>query len=393
MLLVRCSLLLTGAGLLAHLSSAPPASPAQNGPTVTHAATGVTFDGTEIEEYTLRNSHGMEVRALTYGGIIRVLQVPDKSGHVADVVLGFDTAKGYLSDPPPPYFGAIIGRYGNRIANGTFTLDGHTYTLPKNNGPNSLHGGDRGFDKRIWKAEARQTAAGASVVFSRLSPDGEEGYPGNLQVRVTYTLTDDNDLIVDYHATTDKATPVNLTQHSYFNLAGEGSGDILSQELMINADRYTPVDDTLIPTGQLAPVQGTPFDFRKPTAIGARINADDPQIKKGPGYDHNWVLNAGGGARRAAGGAKLVLAARLTDPKSGRTLEIRTTEPGLQFYSGNFLDGTITGKNGHVYGKRSALCLETQHFPDSPNHAGFPSTILRPGQTYETRTVFHFSAR
>ena len=407
MLLVRCSLLLTGAGLLAHLSSAPPAGPAQSRPTVTRAATGVTFDGKEIEEYTLRNSHGMEVRALTYGGIIRVLQVPDKSGHVADVVLGFDTPKGYLSDPPPPYFGAIIGRYGNRIADGKFTLDGHTYTLPKNNGPNSLHGGDRGFDKRMWKAEARQNAAGASVVFSRLSPDGEEGYPGNLQVRVTYTLTNDNDLIVDYHATTDKATPVNLTQHSYFNLAGEGSGDILSQELMINADRYTPVDDTLIPTGQLAPVQGTPFDFRTPTAIGARINADDPQIKKGPGYDHNWVLNAGGGARgpgsgarsgeggaqRAAGGANLVLAARLTDPKSGRTLEIRTTEPGLQFYSGNFLDGTISGKHGHVYGKRSALCLETQHFPDSPNHANFPSTILRPGQTYETRTVFHFSAR
>jgi aldose 1-epimerase len=387
MLLARSLLLLAGAGLIAHLS--PQVTPApKKAPAVTHAGTGVTFDGKEIEEYTLTNGHGMEVRAITYGGIVRVLKVPDRAGRVADVVLGFDTPKGYLSDPPPPYFGAIIGRYGNRIANGTFTLDGHPYTLARNNGPNSLHGGNRGFDKRMWNAETRQTADGASVVFSRLSPDGEEGYPGNLQVRVTYTLTDSNDLVVDYHATTYKATPVNLTQHRYFNLAGEGSGDILSHELMINADRYTPVDDTLIPTGQLAPVQGTPFDFRKPTAIGARINADDPQIKKGPGYDHNWVLNAG-----AAGGSNLAVAARLTDPKSGRTLEIQTTEPGLQFYSGNFLDGSITGKGGHVYGKRSALCLETQHFPDSPNHPNFPSTILRPGKTYESRTVFHFSAR
>jgi aldose 1-epimerase len=346
----------------------------------------------------------MEVHAITYGGIIRVLKVPDRAGHVADVVLGFDSPKGYLSDPPPPYFGAIIGRYGNRIANGRFTLDGHTYTLAKNNGPNSLHGGNRGFDKRMWNAEARQTPNGPSVVFSRLSADGEEGYPGNLQAQVTYTLTDNNDLIVEYHATTDKATPVNLTQHSYFNLAGEGSGDILSHELMINAARYTPVDETLIPTGQLASVQGTPFDFRKATAIGARINADDPQIKKGPGYDHNWVLN--GVARRQAGDANdardgsreagvadLVLAARLTDPTSGRTMEIRTTEPGLQFYSGNFLDGTITGKSGHVYARRTGLCLETQHFPDSPNHSNFPNTILRPGETFDSRTVFHFSAR
>lgn len=402
MLLVRCSLLLAGAGLVAHLSAAQPAGPSQKAPAVTHAPTGVTVGGRQIDEYTLTNSHGMEVHAITYGGIIRVLKVPDRSGHIGDVVLGFDSPKGYLSDPPPPYFGAIIGRYGNRIANGRFTLDGHTYTLAKNNGPNSLHGGNRGFDKVVWNAAGRQTAAGASVIFTRTSPDGEEGYPGNLQVRVSYTLTNDNELIVDYHATTDKATPVNLTQHSYFNLAGEGSGDILSHELMINADRYTPVDDTLIPTGQLAPVGGTPFDFRKPTPIGARINADDPQIKKGPGYDHNWVLKRGAGAgersverggRGAGGGANLVLAARLTDPRSGRTLEIRTTEPGLQFYSGNFLDGTITGKGGHVYGKRSALCLETQHFPDSPNHAGFPSTILRPGETYETRTVFRFSAR
>ena len=393
MLLIRCSLVLVFVGLLAAFSpSQPPAPPAR--PSVTHAATGVSVDGREIDEYTLANGHGMEVRAMTYGGIIRSLKVPDRSGRQADVVLGFDTPRGYLSDPPPPYFGAIIGRYGNRIAKGQFTLDGHVYTLAKNNGPNSLHGGNRGFDKRVWNAEGRETAEGASVIFSRTSPDGEEGYPGTLQVRVTYTLTDRNELIVEYHATTDKATPVNLTQHSYFNLGGEGSGDILSHELLINADRYTPVDDTLIPTGELAAVQGTPFDFRKATAIGARIDANDPQIKKGPGYDHNWVLNRGArGEARGATRADLALAARLTDPKSGRTLEIRTTEPGLQFYSGNFLDGTIKGKSGHAYTRRSGLCLETQHFPDSPNHANFPSTILRPGQTYDSRTVFQFSAR
>jgi aldose 1-epimerase len=397
MLLVRVSLVVAGAALIAHFSTAQQQPPAPKAPAVTHAPTGVAFEGKPIEEYTLTNGHGMEVHAITYGGIIRSLKVPDRSGRIADVVLGFDTPAGYLGDPPPPYFGAIIGRYGNRIAKGQFTLDGHTYTLAKNNGPNSLHGGNRGFDKVMWNAEGRTTADGASVIFTRTSPDGEEGYPGNLQVRVTYTLTNKNELTVDYHATTDKATPVNLTQHSYFNLAGEGSGDILSHVLTINADRYTPVDDTLIPTGELAPVQGTPFDFRKPTAIGARINADNPQIKKGPGYDHNWVLNRGAGsAARGAGSggaAKLVLAARLSDPKSGRTMEIRTTEPGLQFYSGNFLDGTIKGKSGHVYAHRSGLCLETQHFPDSPNHANFPSTILRPGQTYESRTVFLFSAR
>jgi aldose 1-epimerase len=390
-MLVRCSLFLAAIGLLAAFSASDqPAPPAR--PTVTHAPAGASLDGTAIDEYTLSNGHGMEVRAITAGGIIRSLKVPDRSGRQADVVLGFDTAAGYLSDPPPPYFGAIIGRYGNRIAKGQFTLDGHTYTLAKNNGPNSLHGGNRGFDKRLWKAEARQTAQGASVIFSRMSPDGEEGYPGNLQVRVTYTLTGRNELIVDYHATTDKATPVNLTQHSYFNLSGEGSGDILSHELLINADRYTPVDDTLIPTGELAAVEGTPFDFRKPTAIGARIDANDPQIKKGPGYDHNWVLNRGANGQAGGAASDLVLAARLTDPRSGRTMEIRTTEPGLQFYSGNFLDGTIKGKAGHVYARRTGLCLETQHFPDSPNHANFPSTILRPGQIYESRTVFQFSA-
>ena len=383
---VRWSLIAAAAGLLAN-AAVPQSGSSSKGPTVTHASTAVKFDGTTIEQYTLKNSHGIEVHAITYGGIITSLKVPDAKGNLADIVLGFDSPQGYLNDPPPPYFGAIIGRYGNRIAKGKFTLDGKTYTLATNNGPNHLHGGNRGFDKVLWKAEPRQAADGASIVFTRTSPDGEEGYPGNLQVRVTYTLTDRNELIVEYHATTDKATPVNLTQHSYFNLAGEGSGDILGHQLTINADRFTPVDDTLIPTGEFASVQGTPFDFRKPTAIGARIDANDPQIKKGPGYDHNWVLNreAESGGREA-----LVLAARLTDPKSGRTMEIRTTEPGLQFYSGNFLDGTIKGKQGHVYGRRSALCLETQHFPDSPNHPNFPSTILRPGQTYDSKTVFTF---
>jgi aldose 1-epimerase len=304
---------------------------------------------------------------------------------VADVVLGFDRPEQYWADPPPPYFGAIVGRYGNRIAKGQFAIGGKTYKLATNNGPNHLHGGNRGFDKVYWEMSTKDSAQGSSVVFTRTSPDGEEGYPGNLRATITYTLTDKNELIVDYRATTDKATPVNLTQHSYFNLAGEGSGDILGHELTINADRYTPVDDTLIPTGKLAPVQGTPFDFRTATAIGARINNDDAQLKAGRGYDHNWVLNGTGNALRVA--------ARLTDPKSGRSMEIQTIEPGLQFYSGNFLDGTIKGKGGHVYAHRTGLCLETQHFPDSPNQPSFPTTILQPGKVYTTRTIMTFSAK
>jgi aldose 1-epimerase len=354
-------------------------------PTVTRMPSRASLAGKPIELFKLANGHGMELEVMTYGGIIRSLKVPDRTGAVADVVLGFDGPEGYLGDPPPPYFGALIGRYGNRIAKGKFTLDGQTYTLATNNAPNHLHGGNKGFDKVLWTAAPRQSSEGASLVLTRTSPDGEEGYPGTLQVRVTYTLTDRNELVIDYHATTDKATPVNLTNHSYFNLAGEGSGDILGHELMINADRYTPVDDTLIPTGELASVADTPFDFRKATAIGARINQDNPQLKNGKGYDHNWVLN-----RQGTG---LQLAARLSDPKSGRTLEIRTTEPGLQFYSGNFLDGTIKGKGGHAYALRSGLCLETQHFPDSPNHPAFPSTILKPGQSYDSKTVFTFSAK
>jgi aldose 1-epimerase len=355
------------------------------GSSVTKTTTKVAFQGKPIEMATLKNARGVEIQAINYGAIITSLKVPDRSGKVADVVLGFDRPEQYWADPPPPYFGAIVGRYGNRIAKGQFAIGGKTYKLATNNGPNHLHGGNRGFDKVYWEMSTKDSAQGSSVVFTRTSPDGEEGYPGNLRATITYTLTDKNELIVDYRATTDKATPVNLTQHSYFNLAGEGSGDILGHELTINADRYTPVDDTLIPTGKLAPVQGTPFDFRTATAIGARINNDDAQLKAGRGYDHNWVLNGTGNALRVA--------ARLTDPKSGRSMEIQTAEPGLQFYSGNFLDGTIKGKGGHVYAHRTGLCLETQHFPDSPNQPSFPTTILQPGKVYTTRTIMTFSAK
>jgi aldose 1-epimerase len=338
------------------------------GSSVTKTTTRVMFQGKSVELATLKNTHGIEVQAINYGAIITSLKMPDRAGKVADIVLGFDQPTRYWANPPPPYFGAIVGRYGNRIAKGQFVLGTKTYKLVTNNGPNHLHGGTRGFDKVLWDMSTKQTPQGSSVVFTRTSPDGEEGYPGNLHVTVTYTLTEANQLIVDYHATTDKATPVNLTQHSYFNLAGEGVGDILGHELMIDADRYTPVDDTLIPTGELAPVAGTPFDFRQPTPIGARINQDNAQLKMGKGYDHNWVLNKQGTAP--------ALAARLTDPKSGRTL-----------------DGTIKGKHAHVYGHRSGLCLETQHFPDSPNHKNFPSTILEPGKTYDSKTIFTFSAK
>jgi aldose 1-epimerase len=359
---------------------APPqeaAAPAK-GPVVTSQRFGTMPDGQAVEAYTLKNAQGIELTAIGYGGIITSLKTPDRSGAVGDIVLGFDTLDGYLKGHP--YFGAIIGRYGNRIGKAQFVLDGKTYPLAKNNGPNHLHGGIKGFDKVLW---ATSTPAGQNaIVFTRTSPDGEEGYPGNLAMHVTYTLTDANELIVDYHATTDKATPVNLTQHTYFNLAGNGSGDILGHELTLNADRYTPVDDTLIPTGELASVEATPFDFRKPTAIGARINGDHAQLKAGKGYDHNWVLNRSGAGQQ--------LAARVVDPKTGRTLEVTTEEPGIQFYAGNFLDGTLTGKGGAVYAHRTGFCLETQHYPDSPNKPDFPSTILKPGQDYKTRTVFKF---
>lgn len=337
-----------------------------------------TVNKTAIERFTLKNANGVTVQAITYGGIITSITTPARNGATADIVLGFDSIDGYLKDHP--FFGAIIGRYGNRIAKGRFTLDGQTYKLATNNGANHLHGGVRGFDKQVWQAEP--LAGKNGVAFTRTSPDGEEGYPGTLAVRVSYELTDSNQLIVEYRATTDKATPVNLTQHSYFNLAGDGSGDIMGQTLMLNADRFTPVDGTLIPTGEIAGVEGTPFDFRQPTTIGARIKQPHPQLKHGQGYDHNWVLN-----RRSEG---LQMAAIAMDPVSGRTLEITTTEPGIQFYAGNFLDGTLTGKGGHVYKHRAGFCLETQHFPDSPNQPNFPSTVLQPGQEYKTSTVFTF---
>jgi len=337
-------------------------------------------DGKDVFLYRLINAHGVEVRVMSYGATIVSLRVPDRNAQSDDVVLGFDTLDGYLA--PEPYFGAVVGRYGNRIAKGQFTLDGTTYRLATNNGPNHLHGGVKGFDKVVWEAEPFDRDGRSGVVFTHVSPAGDEGYPGALDARVTYTLTQDNELIVEYSATTDKATPINLTQHSYFNLAGAGTGDILDHQLTLEADRFTPVDATLIPTGELAPVDGTPFDFRHPTAIGARIGADHAQLKYGNGYDHNWVLNGSAGQLRHA--------AKLEDPRSGRTLDVSTTEPGVQFYTGNFLDGTLTGRSGRVYKQRYGLCLETQHFPDSPNHQNFPSTILRPGERYQSKTVFAF---
>jgi aldose 1-epimerase len=338
---------------------------------------GVMPDGRAVEMSTLTNGHGVQVRTIPYGAIIVSIRTPDRSGRFDDIVLGFDQLGGYLRQPP--YFGAVVGRYGNRIAKGLFVIDGTTFHLATNNGPNHLHGGVRGFDKQLWSAESFQHGGNAGVVYSLTSANGDEGYPGTLSVKVTYTLTADDTLTVDYLATTDEATVVNLTQHSYFNLAG--SGDILSHRLTIDADRYTPVDAALIPTGELAPVEGTPFDFRQAAVIGARIDADNEQIKNGGGYDHNWVLSSATALHHAA---------RLEDPSSGRTLDVSTTEPGLQFYSGNFLDGTLTGKGGRVYQRRAALCLETQHFPDSPNHPDFPSTVLRPGARYQSKTVFTF---
>ena len=342
---------------------------------------GKATDGTPVEVYTLTNRNGVEVRAMTFGAIITSIRVPDRKGAIADVVLGFDRLEGYLGDHP--YFGAVVGRYGNRIANARFTLGGRTYALAANNGPNHLHGGVRGFDKYVWTAEPIAGVQG--VAFTRTSPDGEEGYPGRLQVRVSYVLSDANELSIEYQATTDKATPVNLTQHTYFNLAGHGAGTILDHEVMINADRFTPVGESLIPTGTLAPVAGTPMDFRRPMTVGARIDADTEQIRFGGGYDHNWVLNRSGAGPE--------LAARVVDPASGRMLEVLTTEPGVQFYTGNFLDGSVKGKGGAAYVRRSGLCLETQHFPDSPNQPSFPTTILEPGQTYRSKTVWRFGSR
>ncbi len=337
-------------------------------------------DGQAVDLYTLTNKNGVQVAITNYGGIIVSILAPDRNGKMADVVLGFDNLKGYLGTQP--FFGALVGRYANRIAHAKFTLDGHEYKLAQNDGPNTLHGGLKGFDKKVWTARELKGNEPA-IELTYLSKDGEEGYPGNLSVKVVYTLSNDNGVKIDYTATTDKDTVLNLTNHSYFNLAGEGTGDILKQQMMINADKFTPVDATLIPTGELRSVQGTPFDFRKSTAIGARIEDKDEQLKLGHGYDHNFVLN-----RKGPG---LSLAARATDPASGRVLEVLTTQPGVQLYTGNFLDGKIHGKGGKVYGHRAAFCLETQHFPDTPNHPKFPTAELKPGQMYHQVTVFKFS--
>jgi aldose 1-epimerase len=360
-------------------AAAGAASPDTMSLSVHRTGYGKTPDGKVVEAYTMRNRNHVAVQVITWGATLTNFGSPDRTGKSADIVLGYDSLPGYLNNTP--YFGVIVGRYGNRIARGKFTLNGKTYTLAINNPPNHLHGGLKGFDKVLWTAEPVQSDSAVGVTLTHVSPDGEEGYPGTLTAKVTYTLNDRNELAIDYSATTDKATPVNLTNHTYWNLRGEGSGDILAHTLMINADSMTPVDSTLIPTGQITPVSGTPFDFTTPTAIGARVDAADQQIKNGRGYDHNLVLN------RGAPGA-MIHAARLADPASGRTLDIYTTEPGVQYYSGNFLDGTTVGKNGHKYAYRSGVALETQHYPDSPNKPQFPSTILEPGKTYHSRTVF-----
>ncbi len=349
---------------------------------IKHAPFGKTAAGTAVELYTLRNRHGMEAHIATYGGTITSLTAPDRNGHYADVVLGYDTLPGYCKGTA--YFGAMIGRYGNRIAHGQFMLNGTKYTLATNNGPNALHGGKVGFDKVVWTVEqAKVTPQGPELALTYTSHDGEEGYPGTLQVKAVYTLTEDNSLRLEYTATTDKDTIVNLTQHSYFNLRGHG--DVLGHVLQLNAREFTPVDSGLIPTGTLQPVAGTPFDFRQPTAIGERIGQDNEQLKLGKGYDHNWAITKPRGA--------LAVIATVYEPETGRVLELSSTEPGVQFYSGNFLDGADTGKGGQVYAQHAGLALEPQHFPDSPNHSNFPSVVLQSGKTYHNTIVYHFTTR
>jgi aldose 1-epimerase len=360
--------------LLSGASAAPPSHRA-----IEKTPFGRAGDQT-VEAYTLTNTHGIEVKVITYGATIASLKTPDRAGHLKNIVLGFDTLDPYLAGVP--YFGATVGRYANRIAGGKFTLDGKTYQLPQNDGQNSLHGGRKGFDKRVWTAEPAETPEGPALRLTYVSADGEEGYPGQLTAHVTYQLGNDDSLRIAFEATTTAATPVNLANHAYFNLTGDPKQTILDHVLTIDADRFTPVDASLIPTGELRTVAGTAFDFRKPVAIGSRIEAKDEQLTRGHGYDHNWVLT------KSRPGA-LTRAAVLTDPKSGREIELRTTQPGVQFYSGNFLDGKPSG-TGTVFAHRTGLCLETQHFPDSPNKPAFPSTILRPGQTYAENTVLAF---
>lgn len=340
---------------------------------------GKTPEGAEVHVFTLTNSRGAEARIINYGGIVLSLKVPDRNGRMGDVVLGFDTLDAYIKDSP--YFGCLVGRFGNRIAKGRFELNGKTYTLAVNNPPNALHGGLKGFDKVVWAATTKMTADGPALGLNYVSKDGEEGYPGMLSVTAVYTLTEDNALMLEFTAVSSQDTIVNLTHHSYFNLAGKG--DVLGHLVTINADTFTPVDETLIPTGELRPVAGTPLDFRKPVAIGARIDDPDQQLKYGKGYDHNWVLSKPM--------SQLGLAAKVVEPTTGRVMEVLTTEPGTQFYTGNFLDGTLKGKGGWVYRQRDGFCFEPQHYPDSPNQPGFPSTVLKPGQTYSNTIIYRFS--
>ena len=380
-------LLVASAGLAAaSLVGCASTSMSNSTNSISSAPFGTLPDGTAVEIYTLRNTHGLEARIMTYGGIVQSLKVPDRNGKLGDVVYGFDTLAGYTSDAylkGCPYFGALIGRYGNRIGGAKFTLEGQSYTLATNNGVNTLHGGVKGFDKVVWSAKSLVGPDGPELVLAYYSRDGEEGYPGNLQVTAIYTLTDDNELKLQYAATTDKPTVVNLTQHSYFNLTGQANTDILGHLVYINADQTTPVDAGLITTGEFKSVDGSPFDFRKPTAIGAHINDPDTVLQYGPGYDHNWVINKPLG--------QFGLMARVTDPSSGRVMEVLSDEPGLQFYAGNFLNGTLTGKEGHVYKIHGAFAMEPQHYPDSPNKPNFPSTELKPGEKYHNTIVYKFS--
>jgi aldose 1-epimerase len=368
-------------GALLMTTRAPVGATPQPGST-TKKSFGKTPDGQPVDLYVLTNKSGAEASITNYGGALVSLKMPDRNGKLADIVLGYDNVDGYVADKS--YFGALVGRYGNRIGHAQFVLDGTTYTLAKNNGENSLHGGIKGFNKALWAAKTLPSKDGRSLELSYLSKDGEEGFPGNLKVTVIYTLTDANALKIEYSATTDKKTIVNLTNHAYFNLGGQASGDILGHLLMINADQFTPVDAGLIPTGELRAVAGTLFDFRKPIAIGARIDQPDEQLKLGGGYDHNFVLLRGAYVEESP-------AARVVEPTSGRVMEVWTTEPGIQFYTGNFLDGKTAGKGGATYPKRNAFCLETQHFPDSPNQPKFPSVVLNAGEHYRTVTTYKFS--
>jgi aldose 1-epimerase len=372
--------------VLAMVAALLPAAAAigQEGATLTKEPYGTTADGVEVMEYTLTNAMGTEVKIITYGGIITSIMLPDRHGEMKNVALGFDNLADY--ETKSPYFGCITGRYANRIAEGKFTLDDVEYQLDVNNGPNHLHGGVKGFDKVVWEVTQEiEGEDGVGIELHYLSPDGDQNYPGALDTYVTYLLNDQNELVMNYKATTDAPTILNLTNHTYWNLAGEGEGAIYDHILKINADYFTPDDENLIPTGELAPVEGTPFDFRMPKAIGEGIRSNDPQIVIGRGFDHNWVLN-----RESPEDTEMMLAATLRDLPSGRVLEVWTTEPGIQFYAGNFLDGSLYGPSGRAYRQGDALALETQHYPDSPNQPDFPTTVLRPGETYDTTTIFKF---